>query len=222
MTGQDAVNTAKAFNDRLNFDGVILTKLDGDTRGGAALSIRMVVNKPIKFVGTGEKMEALDFFYPERMADRILGMGDIVTLVERAQEQYDEEQAKKLNKRIAKNQFDFNDFIQQIQQIKKMGNLKDLASMIPGVGKAIKDIDIEDDAFKGIEAIIYSMTPAEREKPDIINGTRRKRIADGSGTSVQEVNKLIKQFEDTRKMMRLMNDKSKMAQMMKSMPFKGR
>jgi signal recognition particle subunit SRP54 len=222
MTGQDAVNTAKAFNDRLNFDGVILTKLDGDTRGGAALSIRMVVNKPIKFVGTGEKMEALDFFYPERMADRILGMGDIVTLVERAQEQYDEEEAKKLNKKIAKNQFDFNDFIQQIQQIKKMGNLKDLASMIPGVGKAIKDIDIDDDAFKGIEAIIYSMTPAERVKPDIINGTRRKRIADGSGTSVQEVNKLIKQFEDTRKMMRLMNDKSKMAQMMKSMPFKGR
>lgn len=222
MTGQDAVNTAKAFNERLNFDGVVLTKLDGDTRGGAALSIRMVVDKPIKFVGTGEKMEALDFFYPERMADRILGMGDIVTLVERAQEQYDEEQAKKLNKKIAKNQFDFNDFIQQIQQIKKMGNLKDLASMIPGVGKAIKDVDIDDDAFKGIEAIIQSMTPGERENPEIINGTRRKRIADGSGTSVQEVNKLIKQFEDTRKMMRLMNDKSKMAQMMKSMPFKGR
>jgi len=219
MTGQDAVNTAKAFNDRLSFDGVILTKLDGDTRGGAALSIRSVVEKPIKFVGTGEKMEALDIFYPERMADRILGMGDIVSLVERAQEQFDEEQAKILNKRIAKNQFNFNDFLGQIQQIKKMGNIKDLASMIPGIGKAVKDMDINDDAFKNIEAIIHSMTPGERETPDIINGNRRKRISNGSGTDIQEVNKLIKQFEDTRKIMRMMNDKSKMAQLMKSMPF---
>ena len=219
MTGQDAVNTAKAFNDRLSFDGVILTKLDGDTRGGAALSIRSVVEKPIKFVGTGEKMEALDIFYPERMADRILGMGDIVSLVERAQEQFDEEQAKILNKRIAKNQFNFNDFLSQIQQIKKMGNIKDLASMIPGIGKAVKDMDINDDAFKNIEAIIHSMTPGERETPDIINGNRRKRISKGSGTDIQEVNKLIKQFEDTRKIMRMMNDKSKMAQLMKSMPF---
>jgi signal recognition particle subunit SRP54 len=219
MTGQDAVNTAKAFNERLNFDGVILTKLDGDTRGGAALSIRSVVEKPIKFVGTGEKMEALDIFYPERMAERILGMGDIVSLVERAQEQFDVEQAKKLNKRIAKNQFNFNDFLGQIEQIKKMGNLKDLASMIPGVGKAIKDMDIDDDAFKSIEAIIHSMTPKERDMPDIINGNRRKRIADGSGTNIQEVNKLIKQFEDTRKIMKMMTDKSKMAQLMKSMPF---
>lgn len=204
MTGQDAVNTAKEFNDRLDFTGVVLTKLDGDTRGGAAISIRSVVNKPIKFVGTGEKMEALDVFHPSRMADRILGMGDIVSLVERAQEQYDEEEARRLQKKIAKNQFDFNDFIAQIHQIKKMGNLKDLASMIPGVGKAIKDMDIDDDAFKGIEAIIYSMTPKERTSPEILNGTRRQRIANGSGTSVQEVNKLIKQFDDTRKMMKMM------------------
>jgi len=204
MTGQDAVNTAKEFNERLNFDGVVLTKLDGDTRGGAALSIRSVVDKPIKFVGTGEKMDALDVFHPERMADRILGMGDIVSLVERAQEQYDEEEARRLQKKIAKNQFDFNDFIGQIQQIKKMGNLKDLASMIPGVGKAIKDLDIDDDAFKGIEAIIYSMTPKERSNPEILNGSRRQRIANGSGTSIQEVNKLIKQFDQTRKMMKTM------------------
>lgn len=204
MTGQDAVNTAKEFNDRLNFDGVILTKLDGDTRGGAALSIRSVVDKPIKFVGTGEKMDAIDVFHPERMADRILGMGDIVSLVERAQEQYDEEEARRLQKKIAKNQFDFNDFIGQIQQIKKMGNLKELASMIPGVGKAIKDLDIDDDAFKGIEAMIYSMTPKERSNPEIINGSRRQRIATGSGTTIQEVNKLIKQFDQTRKMMKMM------------------
>ncbi|OCW95945.1 signal recognition particle protein [Macellibacteroides fermentans] len=204
MTGQDAVNTAKEFNERLDFNGVVLTKLDGDTRGGAALSIRSVVDKPIKFVGTGEKMDALDIFHPERMADRILGMGDIVSLVERAQEQYDEEEAKRLQKKIAKNQFDFNDFISQIQQIKKMGNLKELASMIPGVGKALKDIDIDDNAFKGIEAIIYSMTPAERTNPAILNGSRRARIAKGSGTSIQEVNKLIKQFDETRKMMKMM------------------
>ena len=204
MTGQDAVNTAKEFNDRLNFNGVVLTKLDGDTRGGAALSIRSVVDKPIKFVGTGEKMDALDVFHPERMADRILGMGDIVSLVEKAQEQYDEEEARRLQKKIAKNQFDFNDFIGQIQQIKKMGNLKDLASMIPGVGKAIKDLDIDDDAFKSIEAIIYSMTPKERSNPEILNGSRRQRIAGGSGTSIQEVNKLIKQFDQTRKMMKMM------------------
>jgi signal recognition particle subunit SRP54 len=218
MTGQDAVNTAKAFNEKINFDGVVLTKLDGDTRGGAALSITSVVNKPIKFVGTGEKMEAIDVFHPERMADRILGMGDIITLVEKAQEQYDSEQARKLQKKISKNQFGFNDFLAQINQIKKMGNLKDLASMIPGVGKAIKDVDIDDDAFKGIEAIIYSMTNEERDHPEIINGSRRQRIAKGSGTSVQEVNRLIKQFEDTRKMMRIMTDKNKMAQLMKSMP----
>ena len=204
MTGQDAVNTAKEFNERLDFNGVVLTKLDGDTRGGAALSIRSVVDKPIKFVGTGEKMDALDIFHPERMADRILGMGDIVSLVDRAQEQYDEEEAKRLQKKIAKNQFDFNDFISQIQQIKKMGNLKELASMIPGVGKALKDIDIDDNAFKGIEAIIYSMTPAERSNPAILNGSRRARIAKGSGTSIQEVNKLIKQFDETRKMMKMM------------------
>ena len=204
MTGQDAVNTAKEFNERLDFNGVVLTKLDGDTRGGAALSIRSVVDKPIKFVGTGEKMDALDIFHPERMADRILGMGDIVSLVERAQEQYDEEEAKRLQKKIAKNQFDFNDFISQIQQIKKMGNLKELASMIPGVGKALKDIDIDDNAFKGIESIIYSMTPAERTNPAILNGSRRARIAKGSGTSIQEVNKLIKQFDETRKMMKMM------------------
>lgn len=204
MTGQDAVNTAKEFNDRLDFNGVVLTKLDGDTRGGAALSIRSVVNKPIKFVGTGEKLDAIDVFHPERMADRILGMGDIVSLVEKAQEQYDEEEARRLQKKIAKNQFDFNDFIAQIQQIKKMGNLKDLASMIPGVGKQIKDLDIDDDAFKNIEAIIRSMTPQERTNPEILNGSRRARIAKGSGTNVQEVNNLIKQFDQTRKMMRAM------------------
>ena len=203
MTGQDAVNTAKEFNQRLDFDGVVLTKLDGDTRGGAALSIRTVVDKPIKFVGTGEKLEALDVFHPARMADRILGMGDIVSLVERAQQQYDEEEARRLQKKIAKNQFDFNDFMAQIAQIKKMGNLKDLASMIPGVGKAIKEVDIDDNAFKGIEAIIQSMTPLERRNPEIINGSRRQRIAKGSGTSLQEVNRLLKQFESTRKMMKM-------------------
>jgi len=204
MTGQDAVNTAKAFNDRLNFDGVILTKLDGDTRGGAALTIRAVVDKPIKFVGLGEKMDAIDIFYPERMADRILGMGDIRSLVEKAQEQFDIEESKAIQKKIAQNKFDFNDFLSQLQQIKKMGNVKDLVSMIPGIGKAMKDIDIEDDAFKSIEAIINSMTPQERTDPAILNGTRRKRIAIGSGNDIQEVNKLIKQFEDTRKMMRMM------------------
>lgn len=204
MTGQDAVNTAKEFNDRLDFDGVVLTKLDGDTRGGAALSIRTVVDKPIKFVGTGEKMEALDIFHPERMADRILGMGDIVSLVERAQQQYDEREARRLEERIAKDQFDFDDFLAQIHQIKKMGNLKELASMIPGLGKAIKDIDIDDNAFKSVEAIIYSMTPEERKHPAIIDGRRRKRIADGSGTTVQEVNKLINQFTQMRKVMKQM------------------
>ena len=218
MTGQDAVNTAKAFNDQLDFDGVILTKLDGDTRGGAALSIRSVVNKPIKFVGTGEKMEALDVFYPERMADRILGMGDVVTLVEKAQEQFNEEEARKLNKKIATNKFDFNDFLSQLHQIKKMGNIKDLVGMIPGMGKAIKDMDIDDNAFKGIEAIIFSMTPQERGKPELLNGSRRQRIAKGSGQGIQEVNKLLKQFEDTRKMMRMMNDKNAMARMMRNMP----
>mgnify|MGYP000855327958 FL=1 len=218
MTGQDAVNTAKAFNDRLDFDGVVLTKLDGDTRGGAALSIKSVVNKPIKFIGTGEKMEALDVFYPERMADRILGMGDVVTLVERAQEQFNEEEARKLSKKIAKNQFDFNDFLSQLQQIKKMGNIKDLVGMIPGVGKAMKDAEINDDAFKGIEAIIGSMTPKERSQPEIMNGSRRQRIAKGSGQTIQEVNKLLKQFEDTRKMMRMMGDKNQMAKLMKNMP----
>lgn len=202
MTGQDAVNTAKEFNDRLDFDGVALTKLDGDTRGGAALSIRTVVTKPIKFVGTGEGMDALDVFHPERMADRILGMGDIVSLVERAQQQYDEQEARRLEQRIAKDQFDFNDFLKQIHQIKKMGNIRDLVSMIPGVGKAIKDIDIDDDAFKGIEAIIYSMTPEERAHPGLLNGQRRKRIAKGSGTTVQDVNKLITQFDQARKMMK--------------------
>ena len=217
MTGQDAVNTAREFNERLDFDGVVLTKLDGDTRGGAALSIRTVVNKPIKFVGTGEKMEAIDQFHPSRMADRILGMGDIVSLVERAQEQFDEEEAKRLQKKIQKNQFDFNDFLGQIQQIKKMGNIKDLASMIPGVGKAIKDIDIDDDAFKGIEAIIYSMTPKERTNPEILNGSRRQRIAKGSGTSLQEVNRLIKQFDQTRKMMKMVTG-GNMAKMMGKMP----
>lgn len=218
MTGQDAVNTAKAFNDRLDFDGVILTKLDGDTRGGAALSIKSVVNKPIKFIGTGEKMEALDIFYPERMADRILGMGDVVSLVERAQEQYDEVEARKLSKKIAKNQFDFNDFLSQLQQIKKMGNIKDLVGMIPGVGKAMKDAEINEDAFKGIEAIIGSMTPKERTQPELINGSRRQRISKGSGQTIQEVNKLLKQFEDTRKMMRMMGDKNQMAKLMKNMP----
>lgn len=216
MTGQDAVNTAKAFNDRLDFDGVVLTKLDGDTRGGAALTIKSVVNKPIKFVGIGEKMEALDLFHPARMADRILGMGDIVTLVEKAQEQYDVEEARKLQKKIAKNQFNFNDFLKQIQQIKKMGNVKDLMGMIPGVGKAIKDADIDDDAFKEIEAIIFSMTPAERENPKILNGSRRKRIAKGAGTNIQEVNRLIKQFAETSKMMKMMTSGGgrKMANMM--------
>lgn len=203
MTGQDAVNTAHEFNERIDFDGVVLTKLDGDTRGGAALSIRSVVNKPIKFISAGEKMEALDLFYPDRMADRILGMGDIVTLVEKAQEQYDEEEARKLQKRIAKDQFDFNDFISQIQQIKKMGNMKDLMGMIPGVGKAIKNLDIDDNAFKGIEAIIHSMTPAERTNPLLMNGSRRKRIADGSGTTVADVNRLLKQFDETRKIMKM-------------------
>lgn len=217
MTGQDAVNTAKEFNDRLNFDGVILTKLDGDTRGGAALSIRSVVDKPIKFVGTGEKMEAIDVFHPERMADRILGMGDIVSLVERAQEQFDEEESRKLQKKIAKDQFNFDDFLIQIQQIKKMGNIKDLASMIPGLGKAIKNMDIDDDAFKGIEAIIYSMTKAERADPAIINGSRRKRIADGSGTTVPEVNRILKQFEETKKMMKVMSSNKNQRRMMKGM-----
>ena len=217
MTGQDAVNTAKEFNDRLDFDGVVLTKLDGDTRGGAALSIRTVVTKPIKLVGTGEKLEALDVFHPDRMADRILGMGDIVSLVERAQEQFDEEEARKLQRKIQKNQFDFNDFLGQIHQIKKMGNLKDLASMIPGVGKALKDVEIDDNAFKSIEAIILSMTPKERSHPEILNTSRRTRIARGSGTTVQEVNRLIKQFDQTRKMMKMVTG-SKMGRMMKAMP----
>jgi signal recognition particle subunit SRP54 len=218
MTGQDAVNTAKTFNDRLNFEGVVLTKLDGDTRGGAALTIRSVVNKPIKFVGIGEKMEALDVFYPERMADRILGMGDIVSLVERAQEQFDEDEAKRLQKKIAKDQFNFNDFISQIKQIKKMGNVKDLMGMIPGMGKMLKDVEIGDDAFKSIEAIIGSMTLAERENPLLLNGSRRKRIAAGSGNDIQEVNRLIKQFEDTRKMMKMMTTggAKQMAQQMKN------
>ena len=216
MTGQDAVNTAKEFNDRLDFDGVVLTKLDGDTRGGAALSIRTVVTKPIKFVGTGEKMDAIDVFHPDRMADRILGMGDIVSLVERAQEQFDEEEAKRLQKKLQKNKFDFNDFLKQIEQIKKMGNIKDLAAMIPGVGKAIKDIDIDNDAFKGIEAIIKSMTPKERTNPEILNTSRRQRIAKGSGTNVQEVNRLIKQFDQTRKMMKMVTG-NKMAGMMNRM-----
>lgn len=215
MTGQDAVNTAKAFDERIDFDGVILTKLDGDTRGGAALSIKSVVNKPIKFVGTGEKMDALDVFYPKRMADRILGMGDVVSLVERAQEQYDEEEARKLQKRIKKNQFDFNDFMAQLQQVKKMGNVKDLMGMLPGMGKAMKNVDIDDDAFKHIEAIIQSMTPKERENPKLINGSRKNRIAKGSGRSMQEVNKLIKQFDDTKKMMKLMSNPKNMRQMMK-------
>ena len=216
MTGQDAVNTAKEFNDRLDFDGVVLTKLDGDTRGGAALSIRTVVTKPIKFVGTGEKMEAIDAFHPSRMADRILGMGDIVSLVERAQEQFDEQEALRLQKKIQKNKFDFNDFLGQIQQIKKMGNIKDLAAMIPGVGKALKDVDIDDNAFKGIEAIIQSMTPKERSNPEILNQSRRMRIAKGSGTSVQDVGRLIKQFDQTRKMMKMMTG-NKAAMMMNAM-----
>lgn len=216
MTGQDAVNTAKAFNDRLNFDGVVLTKLDGDTRGGAAISIKSVVNKPIKFIGTGEKMDAIDVFHPSRMADRILGMGDVVSLVERAQEQFDEEEARKLQKKIAKNQFGFDDFLGQIQQVKKMGSMKDLIGMIPGAGKALKDVDIDDDAFKGIEAIIHSMTPQERTEPAIINGSRKKRIAKGSGTSVQEVNQLLKQFNQMSKMMKMMQGGGgkKMMQMM--------
>ena len=217
MTGQDAVNTAKEFNDRLDYTGVVLTKLDGDTRGGAALSIRTVVDKPIKFVGTGEKMEAIDPFHPARMADRILGMGDIVSLVERAQEQYDEEEARRLEKKIRKNQFDFNDFYSQIQQIKKMGNIKDLASMIPGVGKAMKDIDIDDNAFKSIEAIILSMTPKERTHPECLNTSRRQRIAKGSGNDIAAVNRLIKQFDQTRKMMKMVTD-PKMAAMMAKMP----
>jgi len=217
MTGQDAVNTAKAFDERINFDGVVLTKLDGDTRGGAALSIKSVVNKPIKFVGTGEKMDALDVFYPARMADRILGKGDIVSLVERAQEQFDEEEARKLQKRIKKNQFDFNDFLGQLQQVKKMGNVKDLMGMMPGMGKAMKDVEIEDDAFKYIEAMIYSMTAQERANPELINMARKNRIAKGSGTDIQEVNKLMKQFEDTKKMMKMMSNPAKMAQMMKQM-----
>ncbi len=219
MTGQDAVNTAKTFNDVLNFDGVILTKLDGDTRGGAALTIKSVVDKPIKFIGTGEKMDALDVFYPDRMADRILGMGDVISLVERAQEQYDEQEARKLQKKIAKNQFGFDDFLSQIQQIKKMGSMKDLVGMIPGAGKAMKDVDIDDDAFKGIEAIIHSMTPLERSTPTAINASRKKRIANGSGTSIQEVNQLMKQFNQMSKMMKMMQGGGgkKMMQMMKGM-----
>ena len=214
MTGQDAVNTAKAFNDKINFDGVVLTKLDGDTRGGAALSIKAIVNKPIKFVGTGEKMDALDVFYPSRMADRILGMGDVVSLVEKAQEQFDEEEARKLQKKIMKDQFDFNDFLAQLQQIKKMGNVKDLMGMIPGMGKAMKDVDVPDDAFKGVEAIILSMTPKERANPGLLNTSRKNRIALGSGTNIQEVNKLMKQFEDMRKMMKLMSNPRNMMGMM--------
>lgn len=215
MTGQDAVNTAKEFNERLNFDGVVLTKLDGDTRGGAALSIRTVVDKPIKFIGTGEKMEAIDLFHPERMADRILGMGDIVSLVERAQEQYDEEEARKISKKIAKNQFDFNDFMSQIQQIKKMGNIKDLASMIPGVGKMMKNVDLDDNSFVGVESIIQSMTPAERANPQLINGSRKNRIAKGCGRSVPEINRLLKQFSDMQKMMRAMQNQSNPLRMMR-------
>jgi signal recognition particle subunit SRP54 len=220
MTGQDAVNTAKAFNDRLDFDGVVLTKLDGDTRGGAAITIKAIVNKPIKFIGTGEKMEAIDIFYPDRMASRILGMGDVVSLVERAQEQFDQEEAEKLQKKIRKNQFDFADFLNQLQQIKKMGNLKDLMGMIPGVGKMMKDVDISDDAFKHIEAIIQSMTKEERENPDLINGNRKKRISKGSGRSIEEVNKLMKQFEDMKKMMKMFNNGgANPLKMMKNNPF---
>ncbi len=221
MTGQDAVNTAKAFNDKLDFDGVILTKMDGDTRGGAALTIRAVVKKPIKFIGTGEKMEALDVFHPDRLAERILGMGDIRSFVERAQDQFDEEEAAKLQKKLAKNQFDFNDFLAQIQQIKKMGNVKDLMSMIPGMGKVVKDMDIDDNAFKSVEVIIQSMTPQERANPDIINGSRRKRIARGSGRDIQEVNRLLKQFEDTRKMMKMVNS-GKAGNLMRAMNAPGR
>ena len=220
MTGQDAVNTAKAFNDILNFDGVILTKLDGDTRGGAAISIKSVVNKPIKFIGTGEKMEAIDVFYPARMAERILGMGDVVSLVERAQEQFDEQEARKIQKKIAKNQFGFDDFLSQIQQVKKMGNMKDLMGMIPGAGKMMKDVDVDDDAFKHIEAIIHSMTPEERSKPTLLNASRKKRIGAGSGTTIQQVNQLMKQFDQMSKMMKMMQGGGgqKMMQMMKNMP----
>ena len=217
MTGQDAVNTAKAFNERINFDGVVLTKLDGDTRGGAAISILSVVNKPIKFVGTGEKMDALDIFYPSRMSDRILGMGDIVSLVERAQEQFDEKAAAELQKKIAKNQFNLNDFLGQLQQIKKMGNIKDLMAMVPGMGKAMKDVDIDNDSFKHIEAIIQSMTNEEREKPEILSGPRKKRVASGSGRTVQDVNKLLKQFEDMRKMMKMFTT-GNAQKMMRNMP----
>ncbi len=222
MTGQDAVNTAKEFNDRLNFNGVVLTKLDGDTRGGAALSIRAIVEKPIKFVSAGEKMDALDIFHPDRMADRILGMGDVVSLVERAQEQYDVEEARKLQKKIAKNQFNFNDFLTQIGQVKKMGNIKDLAGMIPGMGKMMKDVDIDDDAFNSVEAIIYSMTPDERENPVLLNGSRRKRIANGSGTTIQDVNRLVKQFDDMRKMMKMVSGGGgkNLGRMMANMPRK--
>ncbi len=220
MTGQDAVNTAKAFNDILNFDGVVLTKLDGDTRGGAAISIKSVVNKPIKFIGTGEKMEAIDVFYPARMAERILGMGDVVSLVERAQEQFDEQEARKIQKKIAKNQFGFDDFLSQIQQVKKMGNMKDLMGMIPGAGKVMKDVDIDDDAFKHIEAIIQSMTPKERAKPALLNNSRKKRIGSGSGTSIQQVNQLMKQFNQMSKMMKMMQGGGgrRMMEMMKNMP----
>jgi len=218
MTGQDAVNTAKEFNDRLNFDGVVLTKMDGDTRGGAALSIKSVVNKPIKFLSSGEKPESLDIFYPERMADRILGMGDIVSLVERAQEHYDEEEERKLHKKLAQNQFTFDDFLAQIQQIKKMGNIKELAGMIPGVGKAIKNMDIDDNAFKGIEAIIHSMTPLERKNPELINGSRKKRISSGSGTDIQEINRLLKQFDETRKLMKKVTTGKNLGAMMRNMP----
>jgi signal recognition particle subunit SRP54 len=222
MTGQDAVNTAKEFNDRLDFDGVVLTKLDGDTRGGAAISIRSIVEKPIKFVGTGEKVDAIDVFHPDRMADRILGMGDIVSLVEKAQEQFDAEEARKLQKKLAKNTFNFNDFLKQINQIKKMGNLKDVVSMIPGMGKAMKNMDLDDDAFKSIEAIIFSMTNEEREDPSLMNGSRRKRIADGSGTNIQEVNRLLKQFTETRKMMKMVSQGKNMQRVMSSMQQKGR
>ncbi len=221
MTGQDAVNTAKEFNNRLDYNGVVLTKLDGDTRGGAALSIRKEVDKPIKFISSGEKFDAIDIFYPQRMADRILGMGDIVSLVEKAQEQYDEEKERKLHKRIAKNQFDFNDFLAQINQVKKMGNIKDLAGMIPGMGKALKKMDIDDDAFKQVEAIIYSMTPAERSNPDLLNGSRRKRLAEGSGTDIQEVNRLVKQFTETKKMMKKMTQGKKLSNLMNKMPAGG-
>jgi signal recognition particle subunit SRP54 len=217
MTGQDAVNTAKAFNDKINFDGVILTKLDGDTRGGAALTIKSVVNKPIKFVGTGEKMDAIDVFYPARMADRILGMGDVVSLVEKAQEQYDEEEARKLQRKIMKDQFDFNDFLAQLNQIKKMGNVKDLMGMLPGMGKAMKDTEIPDDAFKGIEAIILSMTPKERSNPGLLNTSRKARLASGSGTNIMEVNKLMKQFDEMKKMMKMMSNPRAMASMMSQM-----